>query len=92
MGNIKTAIQIVGYAWLDDEGDVVFGSREDLQDDPDKPEDATPVVIEITPSDEWIKKRQQDPLVNVRHTLEKFAEEYRNFEKLIKAEAGDVQL
>jgi hypothetical protein len=62
MPAIEEAITFVGFAWLDEDGAINWAIREDLENvkPKDRPEGCTPVVIEITPTEEWAMKTQKD--------------------------------
>lgn len=60
MPAIESVMTINGYAWIqEDTEELMWCYLEDLQDVPtnERPEGCTPVVIEISPADEWVNKR-----------------------------------
>jgi hypothetical protein len=62
MPAIDQTLTFVGFAWLDEDGAINWAMREDLENvkPSDRPEGCTPVVIEITPTEEWALRTQKD--------------------------------
>lgn len=82
MPKIEEPFQILGYAWLDDEEDLVWCTREELEGDTNKPADATPVVIEFYPVEQWIEKQEKDQygaLTDALSQLNQFKQDYKDF-------------
>lgn len=60
---IEETLSLMGFAWIEDEtGEVNWALKEDFEDvaPQDRPDGATPVVIEITPTQEWFDKQKRD--------------------------------
>jgi hypothetical protein len=62
MPHIEETISKAGFAWIDSDNELNWAWAEDLEDiDPkDRPEGCTPVMIEISPADEWVDKKRKD--------------------------------
>jgi hypothetical protein len=89
MSAIEGPMTIVGYAWLDSEGDLVWAIREDMEHvkAQDRPAGCTPVVIEISPAEEWFtrKTEEQDYFGNISDQMNRFGDELRKLEFTLKA-------
>ena len=77
MPKIEDTLTIMGFAWIDSEtGEINWAMKEDLQDVPpeERPEGCTPVVIEITPTLEWVDKkhREHEFLGDLQEKMSKF--------------------
>ena len=89
MAKIESTITKNGFAWIeDDSGELVWAYQEELQDvkPADRPEGCTPVVIEISPAEEWINKKRQEQeyLGNLSEQLSHFKEELAQVQKDLK--------
>jgi len=89
MPAIESTMTVNGYAWIDEETEeLVWCYLEDLQDVPtnERPEGCTPVVIEISPADEWVNKRiaEQEYFGNLADQLSSFKDEIAKVQKDIK--------
>jgi hypothetical protein len=89
MKPIETTICKPGFAWLDEDDDLIWAWAEDFAgiDPADRPPGCTPVIIEVSPSEEWYESKQQeyDYLGGLTKKLNQFSEEITKLEKTIKA-------
>jgi len=92
--NIEETVVINGFAWIDDEtGELVWAYREEFDGvkPSDRPAGATPVIIEITPSDEWVTKQQsggdKEFLGDLQKQLIYFKDELDKIQRSMRVEA-----
>lgn len=85
---IEDSMTLMGFAWIDDDGDISWALKEDLQDVPpeDRPEGCTPCVIEVTPTADWVenKRREHDFLGDLQDKMNKFTGELEAIEKTMR--------
>lgn len=84
MPKIEDTITLIGFAWIDRDGEINWALKEELQDlKPDeRPEGATPVVIEISPTLEWIerKRKEHEFLGDLQEQMNSFSYEMKKLE------------
>ena len=70
---IEEPISLLGYAWFDDEGDIVWADKSAFEGE-ERPVDATPVAIEIIPVDQWVEQQSRDQMLlgDVLEKINKF--------------------
>lgn len=89
MAGISEPIVINGFAWVDDStSEVVWAYQEELQGvkPADRPDGCTPVIIEISPVDNWVAKKEKEHefLGDVSEQLSKFKTDLSELTKSIK--------
>ena len=90
MAKIETKLELPGYAWIDDsDGSITWVLRDELKDVPPskRPPGATPVVIEIYPSEEWYDKsrKEKEFLGDLASQVNQFTAELTALQKSLKA-------
>ena len=88
---IEDTETLMGFAWKDDEtGLLNWALKEDFEDvDPkDRPKDCTPVIIEITPTVEWVTKKQKehDFFGDLQDQINKFSGDLQKLQKALKTD------
>lgn len=90
MSHIEETISKPGFAWFDEENALNWAWAEDLEDlDPHlRPDGCTPVMIEISPAEEWIEKKRRDYeyLGDLSENLNVLTDELNQLKKAVKAE------
>lgn len=86
MAKIEETVTILGFAWLDDDtGEINWAMKEDFEGvlPEDRPEGCTPVVIEISPTLEWVDKKRKghEFLGDLQDQMSRVAEGLRKLEK-----------
>ena len=90
MSKITDKTVLMGYAWIDDEGNIIWAMKEDFAElkKSERPKDATPVVIEITPTNEWVdnKENEHNLLYDVQDKLNRFSSDLKALERSLSVE------
>lgn len=94
MARIEETITRLGFAWLDDDtGQLIWAFKEDFegQGPEERPKDATPVMIEITPTVEWVEKKRKEHefLGDLQEQMSKFTTDLRQLEKNLKVNTNE---
>jgi hypothetical protein len=88
MNKIEHSVTIPGYAWVDEDSQINWATREDMQDVKieERPAGCTPVVIEITPAEEWVERQRKDRdfLGNLVDQVNQFTTDLHELEKAFK--------
>jgi hypothetical protein len=88
MPKIEETMTLLGFAWLDEDGELNWALKEDLEgvNPKDRPSGATPVVIEISPTEEWALKKQQDHefLGDISSKINQFSSDLEALEHALK--------
>ena len=91
MPKIEESVTLMGYAWLDEDNALNWALKEDLQDirPEDRPEGATPVVIEISPTLDWVdkKRKEHEFLGDLQEQMSRVTSDLRQLEKNMKVKA-----
>jgi hypothetical protein len=92
MAKIEENMTLVGFAWLDDDtGEINWAMKEDLEGvaPEERPAGCTPVIIEITPTMEWVnkKRREHEFLGDLQEQMSKFTGDLRQLEKNLRVKA-----
>jgi hypothetical protein len=88
MSKLEHQDRLIGFAWYDDDtGDLMWALPEDFEG-VERPKDATPVIIEITPTNEWVdnKDNEHNLLLDVQDTLNKFSKDLGELEKSLSVD------
>jgi hypothetical protein len=89
MHKIEHKLELPGYAWFDEDGGINWALREEMEDvPPDKrPPGATPVVIEIFPTEEWFNKsrKEKEFLGDLASQVNQFTSELKALQNSIRA-------
>jgi hypothetical protein len=84
MPKIEEAMVLHGFAWIDKDGELNWALKTDLQGvrPEDRPEGATPVVIEISPVLEWVenKRKEHEFLGDLQEDMSRFAQDLSKLE------------
>jgi hypothetical protein len=88
---IEETLTIVGFAWIDqDDKSVNWAMKEDMEDIPpdQRPAGCVPVIIEITPTEEWLVRKQKDHefLGDLASQINQFSAELTQLQKSIKSQ------
>jgi hypothetical protein len=88
---IEETLTIVGFAWIDqDDKSVNWAMKEDMEDIPpaQRPPGCTPVIIEISPTEEWLTRKQKDHefLGDLASQINQFSAELTQLQKSIKSQ------
>lgn len=85
MPKIEDTMTLMGFAWIDEDGELNWALKEDLQgvDPKDRPEGCTPCVIEVTPTLEWIEKKREEHefLGDLQEKMNKFSSDVTKLEQ-----------
>jgi hypothetical protein len=92
MSKIEDQMVLHGFAWIDDStGEINWALKEDLEgiELKDRPEGATPVIIEISPVLEWVdkKRREHEFLGDLQDQMSKFTTDLQKLEHNLKVKA-----
>jgi hypothetical protein len=94
MERLEEPLTRMGFFWwtLDENGDKIinWALREDFEEiDPeDRPDGCTPVVIEITPTNDWVTKKQKEHefLGDIQDQINKFTGDLQKLQKALKTD------
>jgi hypothetical protein len=89
MARIEDTTTIMGFAWVeDDTGQLNWAMKEDFEGvaPADRPEGCTPVIIEITPTLDWVEKKRKEHefLGDLQEQMSKFTSDLHQLEKNLK--------
>jgi hypothetical protein len=92
MSKIEETLSLIGFAWVDDNtGEMNWALKEDLEGvaPKDRPEGCTPVIIEITPTLEWVdkKRKEHEFLGDLQDQMSRVTSDLRQLEKNLKVKA-----
>lgn len=89
MSKIEQKLELPGYAWIDEDGNIMWALREDLEgvSPKERPLGCTPVVIEIYPVEEWYDKtrREKEFLGEIASQVNQFTSELKALQNSIRA-------
>lgn len=88
MYKIEQKLELPGYAWFDEDGEINWALREEMEDVPPKerPQGCTPVVIEIYPAEEWFDKtrKEKEFLGDLASQVNQFTSELKALQNSIR--------